>query len=178
MDTAKLNDWLQVIGIFAVVASLLFVGLQMKQSQNIAIVETFGDISESTQHLTNLVERNTDLWSRGLDGEGLSQTDQITFDAMAESVENHFLGLWIRYSFVGPRIPEYSARNYAYALYVHPGLRRLNAKKWNQIKARETAFDLPTDADSFQIAIDNVLGQLDERSPVIPKEKRYIFWLR
>jgi hypothetical protein len=37
MDTAKLNDWLQIVGIFAVVASLVFVGLQLKQTQEIAI---------------------------------------------------------------------------------------------------------------------------------------------
>jgi hypothetical protein len=28
MDSAKLNDWLQVVGMFAVVASLIFVGMQ------------------------------------------------------------------------------------------------------------------------------------------------------
>lgn len=37
MDSAKLNDWMQVIGIFAVVASLIFVGLQMRQEQKIAL---------------------------------------------------------------------------------------------------------------------------------------------
>jgi len=37
MDSAKLNDWMQVIGIFAVVVSLVFVGFQLKQSQDIAI---------------------------------------------------------------------------------------------------------------------------------------------
>jgi len=36
MDSSKLNDWMQVVGIFAVVASLVFVGLQLKQSQDIA----------------------------------------------------------------------------------------------------------------------------------------------
>jgi len=37
MDSAKLNDWMQVIGIFAVVASLIFVGLQMRQDRQIAL---------------------------------------------------------------------------------------------------------------------------------------------
>ena len=37
MDSAKLNDWLQVIGLFGVVASLIFVGLQMKQEHEIAL---------------------------------------------------------------------------------------------------------------------------------------------
>ena len=41
MNTAKLNDWMQVVGIFAVVASLIFVGLQMKQAHNIAIASHF-----------------------------------------------------------------------------------------------------------------------------------------
>jgi len=37
MNSAKLHDWLEIIGIAAVVASLLFVSLQLKQSQEIAI---------------------------------------------------------------------------------------------------------------------------------------------
>jgi hypothetical protein len=39
MDSEKLNDWMQVVGIFALVASLIFVGLQMKQSQEIAMTQ-------------------------------------------------------------------------------------------------------------------------------------------
>ena len=41
MDSAKLNDWLHVIGLFAVVASLIFVGLQMKQTDAIALSEIY-----------------------------------------------------------------------------------------------------------------------------------------
>lgn len=41
MDLAKINDWLQVIGTFGVIASLIFVGLQMKQTQEIALSNTY-----------------------------------------------------------------------------------------------------------------------------------------
>ena len=37
MNSAKLNDWLQVFGLFALVASLIFVGLQMRQDREIAL---------------------------------------------------------------------------------------------------------------------------------------------
>ena len=37
MDSGKLNDWMQVLAIFALVASIIFVGLQMTQVQKIAI---------------------------------------------------------------------------------------------------------------------------------------------
>ena len=41
MNSSKINDWMQVVGIFALVASLIFVGLQMKQTQEIALSAAF-----------------------------------------------------------------------------------------------------------------------------------------
>jgi hypothetical protein len=41
MDQKKLSDWLQIVGLFGVIASLLFVGLQMKQSHEIALSATY-----------------------------------------------------------------------------------------------------------------------------------------
>jgi len=41
MDSEKINDWMQVVGIFAVVASLIFVGMQMQQDQKIALSQAF-----------------------------------------------------------------------------------------------------------------------------------------
>jgi len=37
MNSKNLNDWLQIIGIIGVIASLIFVGLQLKQSHEIAL---------------------------------------------------------------------------------------------------------------------------------------------
>jgi len=36
MDSEKLNSWLQIVGMAGVIGSLIFVGLQLKQSQEIA----------------------------------------------------------------------------------------------------------------------------------------------
>ena len=41
MNSAKLHDWLQVVGLFGVIASLIFVGLQMKQTQEIAVAQAY-----------------------------------------------------------------------------------------------------------------------------------------
>lgn len=41
MDSAKLNDWLQIIGLFGVMASLLFVGIQLRQDHQIALANTY-----------------------------------------------------------------------------------------------------------------------------------------
>ena len=55
MDIAKINDWLQVLGIFGVIASLIFVGLQMKQTQEIALAETYN--ARAAQTIGGLCER-------------------------------------------------------------------------------------------------------------------------
>jgi len=51
MDSAKLNDWLQVVGLFGVIASLLFVGLQMKQDREIALASIYQSRTEATVDL-------------------------------------------------------------------------------------------------------------------------------
>lgn len=41
MNSTKLNNWLQVAGQLGVIASLIFVGLQLKQTQAIALSDTY-----------------------------------------------------------------------------------------------------------------------------------------
>ena len=39
MRSKKLEDWLQIIGLFGLIGSLIFIGLQMKQDREIALSE-------------------------------------------------------------------------------------------------------------------------------------------
>ena len=48
MDTSKINDWLQIVGIFGVIASLIFVGMQLKQTQDIALAGTYNARASQT----------------------------------------------------------------------------------------------------------------------------------
>ena len=48
MNTAKFRDWLEVIAIFGVIASLIFVGLEMRQSQNIALSAAYQARADSS----------------------------------------------------------------------------------------------------------------------------------
>ena len=48
MGSTKLNDWMQVIGIFALVASIIFVGLQMRLDRDIARVMIYQSRASTT----------------------------------------------------------------------------------------------------------------------------------
>jgi hypothetical protein len=65
LNTEKLNDWLQVIGLFAVVASLIFVGLQMRQTDAIALSQIYQDRAISSREST-LASSNNPYFLSGL----------------------------------------------------------------------------------------------------------------
>ena len=77
MDSAKLNDWLQVIGLFGVVASLIFVGLQMKQDREIAL-------SAATQ-------ARTDTTIQDIKGTASNPFFMSALDKIAEGREDELL---------------------------------------------------------------------------------------
>ena len=81
MDSTKLNDWMQVFGMFAIVASLIFVGLQMKQSQEIAIASQYQARAEAgmERHLTGMETGMSNAFFRMTPIEQMSP-DQFNYD--------------------------------------------------------------------------------------------------
>lgn len=56
------HDWFQLIGLVAVVASLIFVGLQLKQSQEIAIAAQYqARVDAASNHYTAILQSDAGL---------------------------------------------------------------------------------------------------------------------
>ena len=71
MDSAKLNDWLQVVGLFGVIASLIFVGLQMKQDREVAVLAAYQARTDTTVEMTLAMATDPVLrsaWAKVLQG--------------------------------------------------------------------------------------------------------------
>ncbi len=49
MKQNKLRDWLEIVGIFAVVASLIFVGMQLLLDRKVALAEQYSSRAESAK---------------------------------------------------------------------------------------------------------------------------------
>ena len=77
MDSAKLNDWLQVVGLFGVIASMVFVGLQMKQDREIALSTATQARTETTiQSILGLA--SNPILATALDKIELGESDLLT----------------------------------------------------------------------------------------------------
>ena len=174
----KITDWKDVAelaGIAAIVGSLLFVGYQIKQEQGIAIADTYGGLVESTENIADLVDRNADLWRRGLDGEDLSEAEEIRFLVIAKAVQTHFSNFHIRWDWVGPVPPEIASRRYAYALYMHPGLRKAR-EQGRSVFSGGVVRGGTTTSSRFEGEVDKFLAEFEGQKAALPPEKIYVFW--
>jgi len=95
MGSAKLNDWMQIVGIFAVVASLIFVGLQMQQTQEIAKATLYQMRSDSARELSTVLIENQQVRTVFLNArvggtQGMTADDKILLESTVNSVLGHF----------------------------------------------------------------------------------------
>ena len=80
------NKYIEVLGVLALVASLLFVGYQLQQDRQIAGAQVTTEAAAATYELLALMSDSRDIWLRGLKGEDLSEADEIAFKAIAVAV--------------------------------------------------------------------------------------------
>jgi hypothetical protein len=176
MTHERLKGWLEIAGMLAIVISLVFVGLQMRQDQSIAIAETYGSVASTSLQLSELIEGRSDLWRRGLDGEELSPEEHIDLLSLAHAVESSFVMTWSRAVQLGATSPEAVLRDYAMALHSHVGLRRYFESKIDRYKQTDAAFGIPLELGPFQREIVEQLEYLTENDVQALEPKEYVFW--
>ena len=175
----KSTNWKTVaefVGISAIIGSLVFVGMQLRQEQTIAIVDTYGSVVESNEAVLSLIGAHPDIWEKGLLGDDLSTSDEIVFSGMVRAVFSHHFHMFIRFARIGPGDPEIIKENLAYAIYIFPGLRR----QWeadNEFRdQRDAALNRSVGPLDFGPGINQRLSKLDNLQPSIPSKKQLIFW--
>ena len=78
----------EALGIAAIVASLIFVGLQLRQSQEIAIAETYMSILSSEIEVRNAVSEHADLWKKANSGAELDEAEAVIFGNLVANLNS------------------------------------------------------------------------------------------
>ena len=123
MTRGQWKDLAEVVGFIALIASLIFVGLQIRQDQDIARIQNAADFDDTMIEYARVINANLDCWIRGLEGGDLSLEDQVSFEVVAFAVWQKFLGLYNREDFFERARKSEVARQLASELYIFPGLR-------------------------------------------------------
>lgn len=154
VDTSRVNAWLQNIGMFGVIASLIFVGLQMKQTQQIALSSTYQARSDATVESLSAAIGSPEYLSASAKVYA-NRSDELT---MQEAVAwEHFLG-------ANMTMFENNHQQYETGF--------LSEEHWQRNVAElKCTFELPLNRqvignwffrESFKIVIDEIVKQVSE----------------
>ena len=164
MDSAKIYDWLQVIAIFALVASLIFVGLQIKQTQEIGQGEAAGIYLNNINTFKGLIIENAEVWRNGCMDEELSEADQTIFAQVYYSYLSTSYFMWMANQVGVLRIPaDVLTNSFAANMHRYPGFAKMFASKrlWG---AEGSKFEDPWTA-RYRATIKKRLAELKEIEP-------------
>ena len=165
MNSTNLHDWLQIIGIAAVVASLVFVGLQLKQADEVA----YAELSESSAvrgiEESALISEHAEIWRRACLDEELTAAEKIIAGNIYFRYLQGNFNSWARKRQTGIGISESSFFIDAYAANIHryAGFRKMAISygEWSELGARMDA-DL---AEEYRAAVFQRLSELHLEEP-------------
>ena len=125
---------LEIVGIFSIVGSLIFVGLQMKQDREIAAAENVMLVLSEREVWAELIAANGNIWIKGNSGAELTPEEDLAYMALAEVLNLRYFASWFRGQRVpGANPPETFAYEWAVIVNENPGLMRF----WQDMVSRQ-----------------------------------------
>ena len=152
----------EVVGVIAIVGSLIFVGLQIKQEQEIALAEINLSLLASEIELNIAIGENAEVWAKGNAGENLTRAERILYDRLLESLSYSYRTSRRQYlQFEQQRAAKVTLAQFAFFLHRNPGAR----EAWQSRSDRE-AEDWPKLVPGFnstyRVAVLADLKKLDQ----------------
>ncbi len=85
MKNSSWKDYAEIVGVAAIVASLIFVGLQMRQSQSIAMSD--GNLANAANKIEGSIAilENSEVWVRGSTRQELDENDAVVFRYLVQT---------------------------------------------------------------------------------------------
>jgi hypothetical protein len=140
MESGKLHDWLQIIGLAAVVGSLIFVGLQLKQADSIAYAEQAEGASIRGIELRAFVANHAETWQKACLGSELTAAEKIIAGNIYRTFFQVNFNAWVAKdeTGVGGRNNTQYTDMFAANLYRYPGFRSMaeSFSEWSELGVR------------------------------------------
>ena len=125
MKNTNWKDIAELIGITAIVASLVFVGLQLKQSQDVVLSELDVAINALDIELTATIGDHADIWFRGNAGAELDGSELAYYSRLIANVRLRFQSSYRRNMRFGREdVAKANVASFAVFLHMNPGAKR------------------------------------------------------
>jgi hypothetical protein len=163
MKDTNWKDIAELIGIAAIVMSLVFVGQEIRQSREIARLEWTGILAAEQMALDDLLGSEAEVWRKGCEGSELSPTELTVFVRQFSSFHHFAFARWVRANVgVTGANPLFVSKEYAKNIHRFPGFREM----WGSWKSSRIEVEAPLE--------DGILGfpeEVDSWIPVLQQEE-------
>lgn len=167
----------EFIGLGAIVASLVFVGLELRQSQNIGLAEGYSAIFTARREASNSIKEHVDLWRRGTTGEELNERDAAIFAILLNQLNEAAAQAYLyKERVAGTDVAQIDAQDFAGFLYHNPGARSVwNEREEDLGAVRRLLVNDSTYDNAWTVAVRSYLDELDQGQLQID-QKPFVDW--
>lgn len=163
MDFRRINEVAELIGIAAIVASLIFVGLQMKQASDIAQNEISLGIYATSVETNNEMSERADIWIRGSRGDDLDETESFIFGNLMQNLNNSaFFARSMRAQLGEDVRLSTEVYNFARILHEYPGARKAWFEWQSAYQPYRALKRMPLESESFSDQVREALKSMEE----------------
>jgi hypothetical protein len=113
------KDTAELIGIAAIVASLVFVGLELQQAQTDSRIESSLTRAEWFFANRDAINEHADVWSKGYAGDPLTEAETLIFENLVKDIATNNRFSWVRERMLGST-QDYPAHELAWILHKSP----------------------------------------------------------
>ena len=167
IDLKRVNwkDAAELVGITAIIASLVFVGVQLQQEQRIALMQIFEASESSAAGLDIAISENIEIWLKGEEGGDLTNAERAIIGRLINAMYRRArIQTTMRRTLRSTQSGSNAALiEFAIELHANPGARSI----WeSQINNEVTQFDHARPNDDYRRQyrdeVHEILASLDD----------------
>ena len=163
MRSASLKEIVEIIGIAAIVGSLIFVGFQLQQSEQIGISDAVANRNERVNALRTQIIENAAVWHKACAGEPLEPDERHVAAAIYDIYSLNIRSSWITSTgglINSDRLQRQIIYTAAMQLWAFPGLEKLEQARTSIRELRGITVQDGRNSALFQ-GINNRLAELN-----------------
>ena len=162
MISRRWRNAIEAVGVASIVASLVFVGLEVQQSGRAANDAAFASDAAIVAEVESLVTSYPDVWRRGCQGEELDSTEALIFAQVHHAYIFQYFLRWLRER-KGLEVSSaaLSIDNLAMNIYRNPGF----AREWNDHGASRRQVPREADMEVFRRLVNDRVAEYPSFEP-------------
>ena len=172
----KRRELIEIAGLAAIAASLVFVGLQLRQTEDIGVAEGYAAFFSHRLEASNSIKEHVETWMKGVAGEKLNATESAIFAILVNQVNKSAVqGFLYTNKVAGIEEAKILAQDFAVFLYLNPGVRIVWDEREDALAAIRGPITGKTEGHPWTTSVRSYLAELDRQQPQID-EQPFVAW--